>query len=171
MRSVLTILVALFAVSGAAIAQQPIWAEPQTADAELIAGCLTSHAPNDDVDERADPKRCIGLVSHACAQQAGDGRDTTSALIICANRETRVWRALLDTYAADLRETESEAQRRLLEQALTQGDAWAQARCAYDASLYEGGSLERVIAAFCVRDTMGQRAIDLHLRLAALRER
>jgi hypothetical protein len=52
----------------------------------------------------------------------------------------------------------------MLEAMLAEHERWAQARCAYAASLYEGGSLARVLRASCARDAEAELVLDLAVR-------
>jgi uncharacterized protein YecT (DUF1311 family) len=133
-----------------------------------VAACLAARLD----DDRGDgARRCVGEAARACGRAMGDGGETTAGLVICAARERQAWRALLEQGAAALREREHSAQTALLEQALTRGEAWEQARCAYEASMYEGGSLAGVVSAHCLRDTTAERAIDLQRRLREYEQR
>lgn len=86
---------------------------------------------------------------------------TTAGMMRCALAERDEWEGIRDGIVATLRERESPTQLALLDTALEQQARWAEARCAYEASIYEGGSLARVVAATCVRDAMAEHAILL----------
>jgi len=60
-----------------------------------------------------------------------------------------------------LREQESASQGALLTAALEEHERWAQTRCAYAASIYEGGSLARLVLAQCMRDAAAEFTIEL----------
>jgi hypothetical protein len=128
----------------------------------IIRSCLAART---DID--AKPEECVGQASRACGERQGEGAATTAGVVLCATREAEAWRGVLETNAATLRAQESETQVVLLERALAAGEQWARDRCGYDASYYEGGSLARVLAAQCLRDSTALRAIDLHRRLHA----
>jgi len=135
-----------------------------------LASCVAVALPPVDEDaagatETYGPHGCIGEITRACHRELGDAGDTTAGLVICASREEEAWQALLVQSTDTLRQSETANQRRLLDDALAQGTEWARARCAYEASLYEGGSLARVLAAECLRNTTAERAIDLQRRL------
>jgi|CXWL01.1.fsa_nt_gi hypothetical protein len=126
-------------------------------DRNTVAGCIDLHHEN--------VRGCIGVLSRACGETYGEGGATTGALVQCAMREERVWRGLIADAAEDLRQRESPSQTALLNAALSEGERWSEVRCAFNASIYEGGSLARVVAAQCLRDTAAERALDLHERL------
>lgn len=137
----------------------------QARERAAIAGCVAAHLPPAGEAEDFDPRDCIGDVTRACHRELGDAGETTAGSAICATREQEAWKALFDSSAEALRQRETASQRVLLEQAIAQGEVWARARCAYEASLYEGASLARVLSAHCLRDTTAERSIDMQRRL------
>lgn len=138
---------------------------PPRQDAALLTACISAALPQGGMVAISDPRACIGQISRACHDAMGDGGDTTAGMVACAVRERDAWGEVLHQSAESLRQNESQTQRAALAQMLEQGEAWMLARCGYAASIYEGGSLARVVAAQCQRDTMAERAIDLQLRL------
>ncbi len=101
-------------------------------------------------------------MSRVCGDAMSEGASSTGAIVLCAAREERAWSAMLLEYAVDLRQRESATQTASLDAMLAASEQWAQARCAYQASIYEGGSLARLVAALCTRDTLAEWVIDLH---------
>lgn len=152
---------ALFVVL-AACATPPAAADDLTPEVavEITQACLAVRIGFGEKRES-----CIGEVSRVCGERLGEGAATTQGLVECAALESEAWRRLIDHHATALRTSQSATQNALLESALATGERWTRDRCAYDASLYEGGSLARVLAAQCVRDTLGMRAIDLDRRV------
>lgn len=157
MRAIAALFVAL-----SACATPPAAAGTLTPDVafEITQACL---AVRIGFEERRET--CIGEVSRVCGERLGEGAATTQGLVECAALESEAWRRLINNHATALRASQSASQTALLESALTTGEQWTRDRCAYDASLYEGGSLARVLAAQCVRDTLGMRALDLDRRV------
>ena len=133
----------------------PAFAAP--APASDVATCVAA------ADGFAARRACVGQVSLAC-QDEGDGGVTTAGMVMCANRERAQWEALRDAALAALRARESAAQTAARERALSAHAAWSQARCAYDASLYEGGSMAIYAAAACEMGQTADIALTLHLR-------
>ncbi len=146
----------------------------------LLCGLLTSHATAQPAhqaqpDDRAlieaclaNPEHlttmrvCIGLVASPCLNS--DDGFSTAGMMQCYGRERAVWLTVLNDAASQLRAMESPMQVQLLESALSLGEQWEQARCLYDQSIYEGGSLGRVVAMSCLLDSTALRAIDLRRR-------
>ncbi len=155
-----TIAALFFALT--ACATHPATADDLTPNTafEITQACLAVRIGFEEKRET-----CIGEVSRVCGERLGEGAATTQGLVDCASLEADAWRRLISHHAAALRASQSANQTALLEQAITTGEHWTRDRCAYDASLFEGGSLARVLAAQCVRDTIGMRAIDLDRRI------
>jgi uncharacterized protein YecT (DUF1311 family) len=106
---------------------------------------------------RVGLEACKGRVSEPCLEQPGG--DTTGGAAMCFTAEARAWTAQLD---AALTRAQADATRAgFLTQSQDAWLAWRQAECRYQASLYEGGSLARVIAASCAADLTADRAIAL----------
>lgn len=156
------LIAAAFVFAPAYAQAQATFAEPVPGDASVVSQCLTAH------EGYLARLQCVGAVTRLCHDQGGEAAETTAGAMQCAQREGAIWRDLLQTSAAQLREREGEAQRILLEHALEKGDAWGLARCGYARSQFEGGSLARVLSAQCWRDTTAERAIELYTRLRAL---
>lgn len=156
-------LLIVLAATALASCASPVAADvvpPDQRAGALITGCVASHYA-----EGSDARGCVGDVTRACSRELGGAAETTGGSVECAAREQRAWATLLEQSIETLRARESGAQREALERAVQQGEAWAQARCAYHASFYEGGSLARVLHAQCMRDTTAERAIDMRTRL------
>jgi uncharacterized protein YecT (DUF1311 family) len=126
-------------------------------DLAEIGGCVDYQAAN--------ARTCIGAVTRRCSEAFGEGASTTGVMVQCAAREERAWASMLDALVAETRLRESPTQIALLDTALAQGEAWTAARCAHEASIYEGGSLARVVAVQCRRDVTAERAISLYQRI------
>jgi hypothetical protein len=86
-------------------------------------------------------------------------------MVMCAQAERAQWARLREQFATRLREHESESQKAMLEAMIAAQPQWAQTRCAYAASYYEGGSLARYLGAACMRDAEAELALDLYARL------
>lgn len=128
------------------------------APANAVATCVAT-AGVDFATRRA----CIGQASAAC-QNESDGGVTTAGMVMCANRERAQWEALRDAALVTLHARESVTQTAARERALHAHTIWSQARCAYDASLYEGGSMATYAAAACEMGQTAEVALLLHMR-------
>jgi hypothetical protein len=154
------ILVALACLVMGCAAAQSVSAEGAAASSPhaTIAGCLSQ--AGGDRDAR---RSCIGVAARACSQ-ASPGSETTGGAVQCIEVERRQWEDIRNAEAEVLRARESEAQRALLDAALAEHVAWVRALCAYEASIYERGSLGRVVAITCMRDEMAEHALLLLAR-------
>lgn len=133
----------------------PSPAHAYTMQLDLVAACALRALP----DARRD---CIGVASRPCLE--ADGGETTPGAAACYNRERQMWEVLRDAISDNLRNTESPSQGALLDAALAEHRRWAAARCAYAASIYEGGSLSRVVDAACMRDAVAEFTLELMSR-------
>lgn len=148
-----TLFAVLLCLAGCAIA--PTGPTQAAESFTTIDACLASATPE-------TRRACIGRQSAACMET--EGNETTAGMVQCAQAERRVWEALRERQVATLRTSESPAQAALLDAELAEHARWASAHCAYEASIYEGGSLARVVAAGCLRDTIAEHYISLIAR-------
>lgn len=124
-----------------------------------VEECLTEAGEDDHARQR-----CVGAATSACIAR-DDANATTAGMVLCATSERAEWQTLRARYEALLRARESATQRALFDVMAAEQERWLQARCAYQASLYEGGSLARYLGAACARDTDAELTLDLHARL------
>ena len=134
----------------------PAIATPAPASA-AVAACVAA------AEDFAARRACIGQVHIACQDEGSNGV-TTAGMVTCANRERAQWEALRDAALVALHARESATQIAARERALSAHAAWSQARCAYDASLYEGGSMAIYAAAACEMGQAADIALTLHMR-------
>ena len=104
-------------------------------------------------------EECIGFVQDPC-QETPDGQSTAGS-VGCIAREHAFWDRLLNQSYARLREAGSAEQNVALRDLQRQWLAWREARCAYEAQLYEGGTYGNVVANHCFTQETARRAIDL----------
>jgi hypothetical protein len=145
----------LFALTACA-ASPP--AQAQAAGAS-IEQCLSTAG-----QDPAARRTCVGAATAACIE-SDDAMASTAGMVMCAQGERAQWAALSRQYAASLRTRESGTQTAMLDAMIAAQPQWAQTRCAYAASYYEGGSLARYLGAACMRDAEAELALDLHSRL------
>lgn len=124
-----------------------------------VSACLASASNS---EER---RACVGQVNLAC-QNEGANDVTTVGMVTCADRERAQWQAAAEAAAATLSARESPSQSEARQRAADAHAAWLQARCVYDASLHEGGSMGRYAAAACVMGETANYALILHERVA-----
>jgi hypothetical protein len=153
-RLFVVIFVATACVLTAASAQE----EPaHPADASALEACLGSAAE----PSKAHGRTCIGLISQPCMRE---GSSSTMEMVRCLQRERHAWSVLVDRYAITLRARESQTQVARLDAYLAESEAWLEADCAYQASMYEGGSLAGLTGEACRNEHLAELAIALHGR-------
>jgi uncharacterized protein YecT (DUF1311 family) len=103
--------------------------------------------------------RCIGVTSGPC--QNGEGAETTIGQVACLNVERTLWEQHLTAVNADLLEELSKPSSAKLVTAQRAWLAWRDAKCAFDATVYEGGTLAKVVQAHCLMRETGLRAVAL----------
>lgn len=127
-------------------------AQDQGEPSNPVAACLASAQP----DAR---RACIGVVAGPCMDEPAGF--STVGMINCFTRERDLWAAEAARLTALLRGRESPTQLAQLDAMLAAYEPWMRARCAYSASMNEGGSMARIVSAACVRTTNAELAIDL----------
>lgn len=140
-------MVVALALSGveAPVAQ----AQPQS-DGNALETCLGVAG-----DSRVALARCKGVIAEPCIEAPGG--ETTAGMVQCYGAEAEAWSVQLAAAVARARADAARAP--YLAQAEDAWRAWAQAECRYQASLYQGGSLARVLSASCTADLTAERAI------------
>jgi len=156
MRNLLLPFALLAAV--AACATPTATAAEDAAPQSPIENCLA--LAGDDLDAQ---RACIGHFATWCVENTPGG-ETTVGMIQCVRSEQMQWENVRGAEVNRMRAQETPSQVALLDQAITEHARWTEARCAYEASIYEGGSLSRVIAAQCVRNAVAEHALYLRNR-------
>lgn len=151
----IVVALALFASASPALAQEDLL----PADKAGMEQCLQSAAGR---GARAD--ECIGFVQDPC-QETEDGQSTAGS-VACIAREHAFWDRLLNQSYARLRETGTGDRNAALRDLQRQWLAWREARCAYEAQQYEGGTYANVAANGCFTLETARRAIDLTAMVA-----
>lgn len=93
------------------------------------------------------------------------GSFSTMEMVECMQRERAGWDALRDRYASRLRTLESHTQVEQLEAYLAENENWAEAKCSYAASRYEGGTAAGLNGEGCLTENSAEIAIVLHGRV------
>jgi hypothetical protein len=164
MRLILAVGVLLLALP--ASAQDAVRADDRAA----IEACLQK--------ETDAPERCIGTVDNACEKEPGTG--TTPGIEDCASRERRVWQEMIEASlkrlnAGPLGATKAQPWNRPRENARKRevpgteiiADMertfviWRAKMCDTTAMQAEGGTLARVIYAYCSYKETGRHALWL----------
>jgi len=127
---------------------------PTTADDGAIQSCLEPY-----FDAGRPGYDCIGAAFDACIAAAPS--DTTVVMAACAERELGAWDGLLNVwYGILVDELDPDAADRL--RALQRSwIGWRDARCAFEASLYDGGTLQGPATTLCRADATAVRALEL----------
>lgn len=133
-------------------------------DRLLVGECLET------LSARGAPARvCIDIVTRACVSEPGG--ETTAGAVACEVRERDAWMALLAEATEALDAGMSNTER---ERFAAARDAWAgfrDAQCAYEAAMFEDGSLQGLEQTACERRLTAERTIALHDRAADMAER
>lgn len=114
-------------------------------------------------DDEAAQQACIGQPATECIDLSPFG-ETTAGMVRCADAERQQWEIVREMELSSLRNQESASQLALLNASLEEHRRWAEARCSYEASIYEGGSLSIVVAAQCMRNAVAEHALYLRNR-------
>jgi uncharacterized protein YecT (DUF1311 family) len=107
-----------------------------------------------------DRAACIGEYAQACEQLAAEG-ETTAGMLACRGDEYEAWDRWLNESYRDLRESLSDESVVALREAQRSWIAHRDQDCLFLASLYAGGTLERVEQASCLNRKTAERAIEL----------
>jgi uncharacterized protein YecT (DUF1311 family) len=107
----------------------------------------------------ARAEECLGFVQDPCMET--DEGQSTAGSVACAAREHAFWDKLLNQSYQNLRDSLDDAGKSSLRDVQRQWLAWRQARCAFEAQQYEGGTFANVAANTCFTSETARRAIDL----------
>jgi uncharacterized protein YecT (DUF1311 family) len=148
------VLAAAFLASPPAARSQDGPATPTDADRAALEACLS-----EAVEAGTEKILCVGTVSDACLEEPGN--ESTAMMTACLDRETTLWdERLNETYGA-LMDRLGPEQADALKQAQR---AWITMRdetCAYEASLWQGGTGAGPAAVNCFLRETGWRALFL----------
>lgn len=107
---------------------------------------------------------CIGVASNICQEQPGGA--STIGIVDCLARETAWWDGLLNSHYQDLLATNDPEPADGLRKAQRAWMAFRDADCAFQYSVWGGGSMRSIAGASCTLDHTARRAIDLEALLA-----
>ncbi len=148
----LAILAILIAVPGMSVAGQST--APTDDDHRAVQDCLEAARV-----DRLHAMRCIGVASEACQHDPQMG--STKGLTDCARREMAVWDDMLNSHYQELREKLSRTGKLSLRNIQREWIQWRDVKCELPYSLFEGGSIASPMAADCLMQATGLRAIEL----------
>jgi len=138
-----------------ALALGPACAQsPTPADEEQIAACLQSQR-----DAERDGHDCIGRIADKCLD-APDGQSTLG-MVQCLDRETKVWDEILNDEYNRLLGALPKAAADSVRSAERAWLATRDADCHVAYDIFEGGTMAQPIAARCMLDHVGARALQL----------
>ncbi len=112
------------------------------ADQAGMEQCLQSAS-----ERGARPEECLGFVQDPC-METEEGRSTAGS-VACIAREHSYWDRLLNQSYGRLRENGDDLANRSLRDLQRQWLAWREARCAFEAAKYDGGTYANVVANLC----------------------
>ena len=153
MRS-LAVTLALLALNAAsALAQDDA---PSAAERKMIADCLDKNSG----DEIKAMGACIGLIGDRCPDEPGAN---TMTIVACQIREQKIWDDYLNEWYGESlkRLADDPGAAAALKDAQRTWIAFRDAKCGYWEKRYEGGTFASVAAGNCMRETTGERAIEM----------
>jgi uncharacterized protein YecT (DUF1311 family) len=107
--------------------------------------------------EAAEPQACRDVVARACFDRPGS--ETTLGSVRCAQEEEVAWDAARAEAEAELTRGLTELGAATWEGAAAAWAEWRDRQCAFEATIYEGGSLAKVVAAGCRARLVAERAL------------
>jgi uncharacterized protein YecT (DUF1311 family) len=142
----MTRLAALLVLLAAPAGAQDTDAGP--APAERLQACLAAAEVASD---------CVDVVARACFEEPGS--ETTLGGMRCAQEEEAAWNAVRADAESELTAGLSELGAATWDSAAEAWGEWRDRQCAFEASIYEGGSLAKVVAAGCRARFAAERAL------------
>ena len=118
-----------------------------------IAACLAAAQTMEAM------RQCKRIVFKPCVAEP-DYRESTYGLVMCNEREGKVWHALLEARTAELKKRDPH-RAAALQAADAAWRAWLEPECNYHRSEAMGGSAETVITTECKSDLTAERVILL----------
>ncbi|WP_417486402.1 lysozyme inhibitor LprI family protein [Maricaulis sp.] len=135
-------------------------AEPQQGRMDRLSAYDTIDACLYRNPAATDRAACIGEYTQACEQLVADG-ETTAGMMACRGDEYEAWDRWLNESYRDLRESLPDNSVVALREAQRSWIGHRDQDCLFLASLYAGGTLERVEQAACLNRKTAERAIEL----------
>jgi uncharacterized protein YecT (DUF1311 family) len=123
-----------------------------TPSSKPVTACLEQNV--------ASPRGCIGVGEKECLKQLEDTA-TTWGEVLCADSEREIWGQRLAASVAQMRAAMDPNRRPFWATAEKKWIAARDAQCDFEASIYFGGSLARLVRADCLLRETGARAIDI----------
>lgn len=157
MRTILLACCGAIAIAGCSQAAGPDGSRsmPMLSAANTIEACFQQNP-----EEAARTANCIGQYSQACMRLSADG-ETTSGMIRCTSQEYQAWDGRLNAAYTQLRAGIEPERADALQAAQRAWIALRDADCAFDASAYEGGTLQPLIHEQCLLGYAARRSLRL----------
>lgn len=149
----LAALVLLLASAAARAEDDP--ATPTADDRASLRTCLDQRAQDDEPLEN-----CIGVVSDPCLSE--EGNDSTPMMGACLDKEATIWDDSLNDWYKVLMARLDGDQRQALKDSQRAWIAMRDSTCAFEASLWNGGTGAGPAAIGCIMRETGRRALFLH---------
>ena len=130
-------------------------AMPILSAANTIDACLGRYS---GLAERE--AQCIGQYSSACMSLRPDG-ETNAGMIRCTGEEYDAWDARLNTAYSTYMQSLELPRDAGLREAQRAWMALRDADCSFEASAFEGGSMQPLVSAGCQRDYAARRTLRL----------
>ncbi len=149
-RATMAALLVAASLSSPAPALAESWSSPEEARAE-IERCFGAN-PNGEA-------RCLDAVVDECLDIPAN--QTTAGMVQCSSIALEGWDLLLNSTYQSVMSYADDGVKTALRSAQRSWIAYRDAKCAVWLSLYEGGSMGRLLGADCMRDETARRALDL----------
>ena len=137
------------------------WAQetfvPTEAERATISDCIARTASEPELKQMS---ACIGLVAGPCVE-APDAN--TFSLVACHRREQAIWDEHLNGCYGEVQDRLKDDTGAASALKVAQRDwiAFRDAKCAYWAKRYEGGTIVSVMTGDCMRVETGRRALEM----------
>jgi uncharacterized protein YecT (DUF1311 family) len=123
-----------------------------TSSSKSLTACLEKNV--------ASPRDCIGVIEKECLKSLEDTQ-TLWGEVLCADSERGIWSQRLAASATQMRVAMDPNRRPYWVAAEKKWIAARDAQCDFEASIYLGGSLARLVRADCLLRETGERALRI----------
>lgn len=155
----LTLLAALLLAAPVAAQDGDNPAEPSSGDRQVLEQCLAEKA-----DASAPMEACIGVVSDPCI--AIPGNDSTMMMGACLEREATLWDERLNDWYGELMKMMDADRKASLKTSQRAWIAMRDSTCAFEASMWGGGTGAGPAEIGCILRETGRRALFLKDQIA-----
>lgn len=160
----LTVVLAVFAAMDAQAAGDAY--EPTDDHFQTMYDCLEASRQSTVAEIESG---CVGIVANPCLEKPDN--QSTHGMAGCAQREARIWDALLNDWYGSARDALPKSVRKDFRDAQRAWIKWRDAKCAFARNMFEGGTMGIPIAADCMMTTTARRALELRSLVVQFEQR